>query len=291
LTVATPRPLDLTNVRTVRAVMRRVGLQTSSRLGQHFLIDAGVLDDIVAALEPVSGAEVLEIGCGIGTLTQALAAGAGRVVAIDIDPACVAAARITQRHAGNVTVLQADARHVDPPALGFGAGWLAAGNLPYQLTGVLLGHLFELPAPPAVAVFLLQREVAIRLTAPPGGWSLATVAMRSLAEVERIRDVPPGAFDPAPAVHSSLVRLHPVADVDHAERRAVIELARRVFQQRRKTLRHGVAHALGDPRRAAEALATAGVDEQRRPGTLGLHEWRLLARAAAMTDPDADAAG
>ncbi len=94
-------------------------------------------------------------------------------------------------------------------ALGFTTGWLATGNLPYQLTGLVLMRLVEADDPPARAVVLVQREVAARLAAGPGDWSLATVAMRSLAEVERIRDVPPEAFDPPPAVHSSIIRIVP----------------------------------------------------------------------------------
>ena len=109
---------------------RRVGLRRDTSLGQHFLIDRDVLDAIVDALDPAPDSEVLEIGCGLGTLTGALAARAHRVVAIDIDPACVAGTEITQHGNANVTVLEADARIVDPAALGFTTGWLATGNLP-----------------------------------------------------------------------------------------------------------------------------------------------------------------
>ena len=274
--------LDLTNPATVRAVARRAGLRQSRRLGQHFLVDRDALDAIVDAVAPGAGDAVLEIGCGIGTLTGALATRAGRVVAIDVDARCVAAAGITQRHRDNVTVLRADALEVEPAALGLPQRWLAAGNLPYQLTGPILSRLFELPTPPAAGVFLVQREVAARLSAVDGEWSLATVALRSIAEVERLRDVPPASFEPPPAVHSSVIRLRPRRDLTDAERAAVIALAGPVFQQRRKTLRHGVAHALGgDLDAAGAALTEAGIDAGRRPGTLDLDEWRRLARAVA----------
>ncbi len=276
------RPLDLTDPGTLTAVARRVGLRRDTSLGQHFLIDREVLDAIVDALDPGPDSEVLEIGCGLGTLTGALAARARRVVAIDIDPACVAGAAITQRANANVTVLEADARVVDPTALGFTDGWLATGNLPYQLTGLVLMRLVEAAQPPARAVVLVQREVAARLAAGPGDWSLATVAIRSLAEVERIRDVPPSAFDPPPAVHSSIIRIVPSPTPDPAIRRAVLALAKPLFQSRRKTLRNGVSRALGgDLAGAGVALADAGIDPGRRPGTLRLDEWELLARAVA----------
>lgn len=280
------RALDLTDPGTLTAVARRVGLRRDTRLGQHFLVDRDVLEVIVDALDPGPTSEVLEIGCGLGTLTGALAVRAGRVVAIDIDPACVAGSRITQAANPNVTVLEADARTVDPAALGFTGGWLATGNLPYQLTGLVLMRLVEAAEPPARAVVLVQREVAARLAAGPGDWSLATVAMRSLAEVERILDVPPSAFDPPPAVHSSIIRIVPSPRADPAIRASVLALAKPLFQSRRKTLRNGVSRALGgDLAGAAVALAAAGIDPGRRPGTLRLDEWELLARAVAEVRP------
>jgi 16S rRNA (adenine1518-N6/adenine1519-N6)-dimethyltransferase len=278
----TGHPLDLTDPDTVTAVARRVGLRRDPRLGQHFLVDREVLDAIVNALDPDAESEVLEIGCGLGTLTGALALRARRVVAIDIDPACVAGTGITQRAHANVTVLEADARVLDPAALGFTPGWLATGNLPYQLTGLVLTRLLEAPEPPARAVVLVQREVAARLAAEPGDWSLATVAVRSRAGVERLQDVPPEAFDPPPAVHSSILRLVPTHAMDEKVREAVLALAKPLFQSRRKTLRNGLARALANDNAAASAaLLNAGIDPGRRPGTLRLNEWELLARAVA----------
>jgi 16S rRNA (adenine1518-N6/adenine1519-N6)-dimethyltransferase len=278
----TRQPLDLTDPRTLTAVGRRVGLRRDTSLGQHFLIDRDVLDAIVDALDPAPDSEVLEIGCGLGTLTGALAARARRVVAVDIDPACVAGTEITQRANPNVTVLEADARNIDPAALGFTTGWLATGNLPYQLTGLVLMRLVEAEQPPARAVVLVQREVAARLAAGPGDWSLATVAIRTLAEVERIRDVAPEAFDPPPAVHSSIIRIVPSPKADPAIRASMLALAKPLFQSRRKTLRNGVSRALGgDLAAAGVALDAAGIDSGRRPGTLALDEWELLARAVA----------
>lgn len=276
------RPIDLTDPGTVTAVARRVGLRRDTRLGQHFLVDREVLDAIVDALDPGPQSEVLEVGCGLGTLTAALAERAGRVVAIDVDPACVAGTEITQRTHANVSVLEQDARTVDPPGLGFTAGWLATGNLPYQITGIVLSRLLELELPPAREVFLVQREVAARLAAGPGDWSLATVAIRSLAEVERLRDVPPQSFDPAPAVHSSIVRIVPRAHVDARARASMLAIAKPLFQSRRKTLRNGLARILdNDVPAASEILSDAGIDPGRRPGTLRLDEWELLAGAVA----------
>ncbi len=275
--------LDLCNPATLRAVSRRMGLDAKARLGQNFLVDREALDTIVGALAASAADTVVEIGPGIGTLTGELAAAAARVVAIEIDPPCAAATRITQRHCANVEVVEADAMTVDLARLGLPAsGWLICGNLPYHLTGRLLSRFFELPSPPLRGVFLVQREVALRLAAKGGDWSLATVAIRSIADVERIGDVRPESFHPAPEVHSSIIRLTPNQSFGTADRELVLQLARSVFQMRRKILRHGVAHALGgDVDAASEVLERAGIDVKSRPGTLDLDGWRTLARVVA----------
>jgi len=276
----------------VRAVSRRAGLAPQHRLGQNFLVDRGVLDAIIAALAPSRHDDVLEVGTGIGTLTAALAAEVHRVISVDIDPASVRAARITLRALDNVDVIEADALRCDPARLGMRRGWLAAANIPYHMTGALLSHLFEAPEPPARGVFLVQREVAQRLAAPAGDWSLATVAIRSLANVERLMDVAPSSFSPPPAVHSSVIRMCPIPPMPTAERRLVLGMARSAFQLRRKTLRHGITRALGGNAAAAAALlAATGIDPGRRPGTLTLDEWRDVARAGAPAGSDESAAG
>lgn len=271
---------DLCDPTAVRELARRAGLTAKRRLGQRFLVDRGALEQIVDALGAAPGDTVWEIGPGMGVLTMELAARELRVVAVELDPACVRAARSALRGAANVTLVEADARAVDPDTLGLPDPFLAAGNLPYNLTGALLSHLFEARRPPRRGVFLVQREVARRLAAPPGGWSLATVAIRSLASVDVIADVPPSCFLPPPAVVSSIIRLDPARRMPEAERTEVLHLARAAFQLRRKTLRHGLARALGTAPYAATAILHAcGVDPGRRPETLDLPEWRELARA------------
>jgi 16S rRNA (adenine1518-N6/adenine1519-N6)-dimethyltransferase len=280
--VTQPARSDLTDRNTALAAARRAGLVLKHRFGQHLLVDRGALEAIVAALAPGPADEVLEIGPGVGTLTIELVARARRVVAVELDPACARATRRATAAMGRVEVVEADALRFEPGAAGMGPGWLAAGNIPYTITGALIAHLLERPDPPARAVLLVQREVAARLCATAGDWSLATVAVRSLATAERVLDVPPSAFEPPPAVWSSVLRLVPAQVLTTEERAAVIALARPVFQQRRKTLRHGVTRALGgDGEAARRALERAGIDSGRRPGELDLLEWRALAAAAA----------
>ena len=274
-------PLDLCDPATLHAVARRVGLVARHRLGQNFLVDRAVLDDIVAALAIEPDDEVFEVGPGIGTLTGELAQRARRVIAVDLDERCVAATHITQRTRSNLEVVQGDALRVDIAGLRMAERWLAAGNIPYSITTPLLTRLFEMANPPRRGVFLVQREVAARLAADPGAWSLATVAVRSVATVERVRDVAPSSFEPPPAVHSTVIRLEPAPGLDEPARRAVLQIARPAFQMRRKMLRHGIANAAGGNEEIGMAwLEAAAIDPTRRPGTLDLDEWHRIAVAA-----------
>lgn len=272
---------DLCDPDVLHAVTRRAGLVARHSLGQNFLVDRRALELIVAALEPGRDETVLEIGCGVGTLTGALAERGRAVVAVDLDPRCVRATRTTQAERDNVRVVEGDAMRLPLRHLGLGPAWLAAGNLPYAITTPLLSRLFEAVPPPARGVFLVQREVAARLAAAPGDWSLATVVVRSVASVERLGDLPPESFEPRPRVHSSIIRLRPESVLDAPRRAAVIALARPAFQMRRKVLRHGLTHAAGgDGAAASRWMDAAGVDPRRRPGTLTLAEWDRLAAVA-----------
>jgi 16S rRNA (adenine1518-N6/adenine1519-N6)-dimethyltransferase len=278
-----PGPPDLTDPDVARAVARRAGLELKRRLGQHLLVRRAVLDAIIEAVGCGPEDDVLEIGPGIGTLTVELAARARRVVALELDPACVRATRRSVAEAGGpaeVEIVEGDALRADLEGLGLRDGWIAAGNIPYTITGALLEHLLTARRPPARAVLLVQREVAQRLAAPSGDWSLATVAVRTLADAERLLDVPPESFTPPPRVSSSVLRLTPAATLQPAERQRVIDVARACFQLRRKVLRHGVTRACGgDGRAATAALERAGIDPGRRPGELDLDEWRRLTAA------------
>lgn len=272
--------LDLCDPTTARLVARRAGVRLRRRLGQHLLTDRTVLERLLEALAPEPGDEVWEIGAGIGTLTAALAPRVRRVVAVELDPACIRALEVTLRGVNHVEVVCADALDVNAEAVGLSSGYLATGNLPYQITGALLRHLLEGPCLPRRVVVLVQREVAERLSAPSGDWSLATLAVRTVAAVERLGDIAPSSFTPAPRVHSSILRLHPHSVLGEEERRAVLALGRAAFQLRRKVLRHGITRAVGDEGLGLAALAEAGIDPRRRPGTLEVDEWRALAKAA-----------
>ncbi len=270
--------LDLTRPSTVRAVARRFGIRSARRLGQHFLVDAGALARIAEAAGAAVGSEILEVGPGLGTLTRALVDRGASVIAVEIDPRCVQALALTLRGRPRVRVVAGDILEVTPAGLGLDPGYRVAGNLPYAITGALLPRLLAADPPPERVVVLVQREVAIRLDAPAGGWSLATLAVRLLADVHRVEDLPPAAFWPPPRVHSSLLVMTPRPAAPARAREAALQLARPAFQARRKQLVSGLAAPLGLPRAAVGRwLETAGIEPTRRPGTLTVGEWLHLA--------------
>lgn len=273
-----------------RALLDRHGLRAKKSWGQNFLGDEVVLDDIARLAAPRAGEAVVELGAGLGHLTARLVARGARVLAVerDRDMAAVLRAELGDR----IALLEADAARLDWAELarrhgaseGGGAPRVAvAGNLPYHLTSPILFSLLDQVEHVSRAVFLLQREVAERLAAPPGSrdWGLLSVLLQREADVSVERIVPPRAFWPPPKVESAVlfVAFRPPADpvVDPARFRRLVKAG---FAQRRKTLRRALQGArIAAPERLEAAFAAAGVDPVRRGETLTLAEWAALERA------------
>ncbi len=269
-----PEP-DLCDPGTVRAVARRFGLSPNRNLGQNFLVDRPARDRI-AALAVAAGRSLIEIGPGLGALTQGLLGLGAQLVAVELDPRCVAALGLLRRRWPELTVLEGDALSIDPAAY-FEDPYSVTGNLPYGITGALLTRVLRWAPAPQLCTFLLQREVAERLAASRGEWSLATLSVRLLASADLGPVVPAASFWPRPRVDSRIIRLVPAPRCDPGRYQLVLDLARPAFQQRRKQLSHGLAAALGLSRAEAAARAEArGIDPRRRPGTLDADEWLSL---------------
>ena len=271
------RGLDLCRESTTRAVARRFGLSPERGRGQSFLVDRQVRDAIVASL-PETPRLVLEIGPGLGSLTQGLLESGRTVIGVEVDHRAVAALGLLRvRHPG-LRVVEESALRVGPSELGLSPPYIAVGNLPYSITGVLLNHLLDMEPAPLSCHLLLQREVALRLEAPVGSWSLATLAVQLAASCEVRLLVGPESFWPRPKVSSALVQLVPRRVLERSAREALLQLARPIFQQRRKQLRHGVAVAMGvSPRQAGRLLELAQIDPAQRPGAIDLEQWVRLA--------------
>ena len=259
----------------------RTGHVALRRLGQHFLFDPRILARIAAAAEPLAGCTVLEVGPGPGGLTAALlATGLERLIAVERDPRWVASlAAMAEASHGRLEVISGDALAVDAVVMGGGRRLTIVANLPYNVgTALLLGWLERLDAIERM-VLMFQKEVALRLTGVPGTAAygrLAVLAQR-LCTVERLFDLPPGAFSPPPKVSSSVVRLTPRPDRPCTQRQRALEaVTRAAFGQRRKMLRSSLV-PLRLP--SAQLLAHAGIDPTRRAETLTIPEYEKLADA------------
>ena len=252
------------------------------RLGQHFLVDRGVLDRIADALAPTADDVVIEIGPGRGALTDLLVRRAKRVVAIELDRDLVPYLRDRYRDADNVEVIERDVLDVN---LGEVAGpeFLLAGNVPYYITTPILFHALESPRP-ARAVYLVQREVAERIAAPPGSrtYGALSVNVQAVARAELVARVPPGSFRPPPSVDSAILRLTPRPDpvVEESVESDFRLLVQDAFGLRRKQMRRVVRTvAKLDVERADQVLEMARVDPECRPETLSPEDFARLLQA------------
>ena len=238
------------------------------RLGQHFLADPSILARIADALEANSNDTVLEIGPGPGGLTGALLQRAGRVVAIEKDRDLIGPLR---KRYPSLELIEADALEVDWHEVVSGP-FLVAGNIPYNITSPLLDKALSPPEPRRI-VFLVQKEVADRVTAVPAtpAYGALSVGVQAVATAERLFTVPAGAFQPRPKVDSAVLRLTPreeplIAESDRDSFRAAVV---GLFGFRRKQMLRGARELTGwEPDRVRELLKVAGVEETVRPETL-----------------------
>jgi 16S rRNA (adenine1518-N6/adenine1519-N6)-dimethyltransferase len=210
------------------------------RLGQHFLSSARVLERIANAACPAGTQQVIEIGPGQGALTERLLAHAPHVVAIEMDNALAAQLRERWSNEPHLNLVEGNALNFDWTQ--WGAGVLA-GNLPYYVATAIISKYLANPGPLTQAVFLIQKEVAERITAKPGtrDFGYLSVECQYLATAEYLFSVPPGAFRPPPKVDSAVIRLTPRAEAICDETGAFLDFASMCFRQKRKTLRNNLA--------------------------------------------------
>ncbi len=262
----------------IRGISRRFQIRYQRKWGQNFLADRGALGRLVDALELAADGRVLEVGPGLGVLTVELAQRVAQVVAVEIDPACVRALDLTLRGLDNVQIVEGDVLRT-PIGEVVETPYRVIGNIPYNLTGALMVHLLEQPRTASRIDLLVQKEVAERLAAPAGAWSLATLGVRVYGRPEILMTLSPDAFLPPPQVASALLRIVPDASpalpLDLLP--AFFRFVTPFFQARRKQLAFAMARGLGVPNAEARArLAVIGIDPARRAETLGLEEWKRL---------------
>jgi 16S rRNA (adenine1518-N6/adenine1519-N6)-dimethyltransferase len=265
---------------SARELLSRYGLEPRKGLGQHFLVDEGALARIVAAAELEPHESVLEVGAGLGTLTRALAAAAGRVVAVEIDRRLLEPLRGQLADYPNVQVVPGDIMALDPAALMSEQPYKVTANLPYAITSAVLRHLLEARLPPQRMVVTVQREVAERIVARGGRMSLLAVSVHFYGQPRQLFRLKPGSFYPPPEVESAVVRIDLHAQVPVRDVAGFFRVVRAGFSQPRKQLRNSLAAGLGfPPAIVVEALRAAGIDPRRRAERLSVEDWARLAEA------------
>lgn len=269
----------------VHYICKRFDIKMSKKLGQNFLIKRGIVDEIVHAAELTSGEPVLEVGPGIGTLTQGLAQSGADVTAIELDRRLLEVLDTTLASYDNVRIIHGDVLKLDVPSIMNHKPFKVVANLPYYITTPIIMSLLESKLPIERLVVMVQKEVALRMVAKPGtkDYGALSVAVQYYTEPDIVLDVPPKSFLPAPAVTSSVIRcvLRDKPPVDVIDEKLFFRVVKAGFAQRRKTFANTMKTTGLSKNRIEELLAKANIDGQRRGETFTLQEFADVANAWA----------
>ena len=278
---------DLGDPKRTIEIIQKYGFAFQKRFGQNFLIDPHVLDKIIQAAGVTKEDMVLEIGPGIGTMTQRLAEAAGKVVAVEIDPKLIPVLKETLAGYENVRVINQDILKMDIQALvreeNGGRPIKVVANLPYYITTPILMGLFERHVPVDTITVMVQKEVADRMQAGPGAkdYGALSLAVQYHAAPYLVANVPPNCFIPRPRVGSAVIRLtrHPEPPVQVADEKLLSALIRASFNQRRKTLLNSLNNSPEIPftkEQIAAAIDGLGLSPSVRGEALTLEQFAAL---------------
>ena len=277
----------LGNPQNTIEVLQKYNFNFQKKFGQNFLIDEHVLDKIIRAAEITKDDYVLEIGPGIGTMTQYLACAAREVTAVEIDRALIPILEDTLKEYDNVSIINEDILKVDIAALAKekngGRPIKVVANLPYYITTPIIMGLFESHVPLESITVMVQKEVADRMQVGPGtkDYGALSLAVQYYAEPYIVANVPPNCFMPRPAVGSAVIRLtrHQKTPVEVMDEKLMFRLIRASFNQRRKTLANGLKNS-GELNLSKEVITAAieklGKGSSVRGEALDLEEFARL---------------
>ena len=269
----------------VHYICKRFDIKMSKKLGQNFLIKRGIVDEIVHAAELTPGEPVLEVGPGIGTLTQGLAQSGADVTAIELDRRLLEVLDTTLASYDNVRIIHGDVLKLDVPSIMNHKPFKVVANLPYYITTPIIMSLLESKLPIERLVVMVQKEVALRMVAKPGtkDYGALSVAVQYYTEPDIVLDVPPKSFLPAPAVTSSVIRcvLRDKPPVDVIDEKLFFRVVKAGFAQRRKTFSNTMKKTGLSKDRIEQLLVKANIDGQRRGETFTLQEFADVANAWA----------
>ena len=252
------------------------------RFGQNFLSDPNIIRKIIEAIRPAEGDRMVEIGPGLGAMTEPLMARLPHLHVVEIDRDLIA--RLKEAHSPEkLTIHEGDALKFDFGSLvADGAPLRVVGNLPYNISTPILFHLADYAEKVKDMTFMLQKEVIMRMVAEPGTeeYGRLSVMLQYRFEMERLFLVPPGAFNPAPKVESAVVRMipRPPRELTAADAGLLEEVVKAAFSQRRKMLRNNLRESLGE-----EDWGALGIDPKRRAEELAVGDYVRIANRLAET--------
>lgn len=275
--------VELASREAVQYIVRRFNIRMKHKLGQNFLIRPEVVKKIAAAAELAPGMPVMEIGPGIGTLTQGLARTGAEVTAFEIDESLRDVLSHTLEPYPNVHIIFEDVLKANLPEILAGREWHAAANLPYYITTPVLLYLVQSELPISLFVFMMQKEVADRILAEPGtrDYGMLTIGVGYYCTAERVMNIEPAAFIPRPGVTSAVVKLRrrekPAVAVKNEKK--FFALVKMGFGQRRKVFTNAMKNGGIDAALIPKILETADIDGTRRGETFSMEEYARLADA------------
>ena len=273
----------LSNPQVTIETIKKYRFAFQKRFGQNFLIDGHVIDKIINAAEITKKDTVVEIGPGIGTMTQYLAENAGRVYAVEIDKNLIPILEDTLSEYDNVQIINQDILKTDIAQLAGDGRIKITANLPYYITTPIIMSIFENHVPAESVTVMVQKEVAQRMQAKPGSkeYGALSLAVQYYAEPYIVANVPPNCFIPRPNVGSAVIRLkcYDRPPVKVGDEKLMFDLIRASFNQRRKTLQNGIKNFSGldfSGEQVKSALLEMGLPENVRGETLSLEQFAEL---------------
>jgi len=283
-----------TTMSQVKDLLRRNQLKANKHLGQHFLVDRGILKSIAAAADLRPEDTVIEVGPGTGLLTRELAPLAGKVIAVELDTRMVALLSDELHDFTNVTVIHGDILALPPETILAGHGdagarlYKVVANLPYYITSPVLRHFLLSPLAPSTMVVMVQEEVGRAISAKPGDMSLLSVMIQVFASPSVVRKVSARSFHPPPKVDSIVLRLEVSATppIPRESGPAFTGFVAAGFRAPRKQIHNSLCLGLqAEKGHVEELLDSAGIEPSRRPETLSVEEWVHLWKLESRMDP------
>lgn len=273
--------MELTDIDTIRLIMREYKIFAQKKLGQHFLVDQKVLDEIIKTAQLKPSDTILEIGPGLGTLTRSLANVAKRIIAIEKDPDVIKVFKSINADLTGVLLLQKNALSLEKDFFKSQniSSYKLVANLPYYLTSPIIRFFLQVKPRPKIMVLMVQKEVAERIVAQPPNTSLLSIAVQFYGEPSIVKEVSNTSFWPKPKVDSAIIKILP-----HAKKLYKVSSEQRFFRmvkagfgEKRKQLHNSLSGGLNlSSEIVKKALIKSQIDNTRRAQTLTIPEWIKL---------------